>query len=249
MTLVLGLYSPDAQSGKSTASRLVAARFSTETIKISGAMKTMCAVAIADLVEASDLDDWVDGGRKDTIVPGLLPTCSKNPAIADALILAMGASLEDEDLPLHDRNGQPLTRSIVEADLILAWGQALGLLYAKNGGLTPRDLQKTLGLEVGRKLYGDDFWIRLIAQRVATSTADVVIVDDVRFPDDAAFVVGQEGVLVRIARPSAQRIDDHPSEGLLEDHAFDVRIDNDSTLEAYQERVLRDLLPLLDSRV
>lgn len=251
MTIIVGLYSPRAKSGKSTACRTISAAYATDLVKISGAMKAMCAQAIAAFVPADDMDAWVEGAHKDQPVPGLMPDCAHNPAVAEALVEAMGVQRAQDHtpLPLTDARGTPLTKARIQADLVLAWGQALAGIFAQTGALTPRDLQKTLGLEFGRTLYGMDFWLRLVKARVDSSTAPVVIIDDVRFPDDIQFVAARPSVSVRIHRPSAEDIDAHPSEGLLESWPFDCSIDNDSTLEVYQERLHTTLIPLIKARI
>lgn len=247
MPLVVGLYSPNAQSGKSTASTSIRAQFSTETIKVSGAMKAVCAQVLVPFIDAADSDAWVDGAYKDTVVPGLTPGYAQRDDVVDAFISAMTGSQADATLP-HDGTGTALTKEILARDMGTVWLEALERIFATNGGLTPRDLQKTLGLEFGRVLYGADFWIRIIAGRVAASTADVIIIDDIRFPDDAQFVTANNGLLVRIDRPTATRVDGHPSEGLLEDHTFACNLINDSTLDAYQAKVDTLLLPLIQKR-
>ena len=250
MAILVGLYSPDSQSGKSTASAEISRVFQTEIIKVSGAMKAMCAAAIAPFVPEDELAQWVDGAYKDTIVVGLEPDCAQNPTVAAALAAACGApdAGETDPLPITDAQGEPLTRARIQADLILAWGAALGTQYIMRGGLTPRDLQRTLGLEFGRHLYGMDFWLRPLAARVAASTADVVIIDDIRFPEDGDFVRDRNGVLVHVERPRPARTHDHPSEGLLDGWLFDTHLRNDSTLDIYRARICSDLIPQIAQR-
>lgn len=251
MPLIVGLYSPRPQSGKSTACQELATLASIDTLKVSGAMKAMCAAAIAPFVPEADMDGWVEGAYKDKPVPNLLPDCAQNPAVADALIAAMGVdnAQEDDPLPLRDATGTALTRGRIRADLVLAWGQAMAAIFGQNQALTPRDLQKTLGLEFGRKLYGMDFWLRILEARVAASTSPLIVIDDMRFHEDAQFVADRGGITVRIYRPDAQDHDAHPSEGLLEDWPFTVRLDNDSTKAAYSHTIARTLLPVVEDRL
>jgi len=61
---------------------------------------------------------------------------------------------------------------------------------------TPRHAMQTLGTEWGRKCIGEDFWVRLWLHRVAT--AKRVVVDDLRFPNEAAAVRSLGGVIIKL---------------------------------------------------
>lgn len=63
-------------------------------------------------------------------------------------------------------------------------------------GKTPRHLMQALGTELGRNLIGEDFWIRLWLHRVAA--AKRVVVDDCRFPNEAAAVRSLGGVIIKL---------------------------------------------------
>lgn len=247
--IVVGLYSPEPQSGKSTACKALATMAPLTVVKISGAMKAACAAAIAPFVDAAEMDLWVEGKHKDSPVPGLTPAACMVPAVVDALLDEMAGSADAPHLPFPDAQGRTLTRSHLLGDLCLCWHGPLEAAYAAKGHLTPRDLQKTMGLEWGRKAYGADFWIKGVRARLAQVTTPIAVVDDVRFEDDADLVEAFDGVLVRIWRPSAERPDSHASEGLLEHRAFAVRLDNDAGLDAYERLVAERLLPVVAARL
>jgi hypothetical protein len=93
---------------------------------------------------------------------------------------------------------------------------ALGLTYeqiegsekekpcALLGGKTPRYAMQTVGTEWGRDIIDPDLWIRAWQAAVDRLPAAVpVVVDDCRFPNEAAAVRGAGGVLVRIVRAGA----------------------------------------------
>lgn len=61
-------------------------------------------------------------------------------------------------------------------------------------GCTPRHIMQTLGTEWGRRLIHPDVWVRALADRVAGRR---VVIDDARFPDEAAFV-RENGVLIHL---------------------------------------------------
>lgn len=81
------------------------------------------------------------------------------------------------------------------------------------GGKTPRHAMQTIGTEWGRKLIGDDLWINAWRAAVDKLPADVpVVVDDCRFPNEAAAIQAAGGVCVRIERAGAGTASVHESE-------------------------------------
>lgn len=81
------------------------------------------------------------------------------------------------------------------------------------GGKTPRWAMQTIGTEWGRNLIADDLWIRAWQAAIARVPAGVpVVVDDCRFPNEAAAIVAAGGIIVRIERPGAGTASVHESE-------------------------------------
>lgn len=65
-------------------------------------------------------------------------------------------------------------------------------------GLTPRRLMQTLGTEWGRDMIAKSLWIDLMGASVESFAAqgvEVVIIDDVRFSDEAQYVA-DNGILI-----------------------------------------------------
>jgi hypothetical protein len=248
--LVIGLYSPEPQSGKSTACKALAALSPLEVVKISGGMKAMCAAAIAPFVAPDAMDDWVEGKHKDAQVPGLTVDACITPDVVQALMeSALDAGTTAEVLPFTDAGGQPITRTRLLSDMETTWKASLQRFWNANGALTPRDLQKTIGLEWGRALYGTGFWIQGVEEKLDRVQAPIAVIDDVRFADDADVVERRGGLLVRIWRPNAEKPDAHSSEGLLEHRTFQARLDNTSDLASYVAKVDALLLPLVRARL
>lgn len=65
---------------------------------------------------------------------------------------------------------------------------------------TPRYAMQTLGTEWGRNCMGDGFWVELWARRVNQITAggNRVVVDDCRFPNEAAAVRELCGMIIKL---------------------------------------------------
>jgi hypothetical protein len=79
-------------------------------------------------------------------------------------------------------------------------------------GITPRNILQTLGTEWGRNLH-PKLWISLMIWEILSEETPVII-DDLRFPNEALAVLQLGGTVVKIvSRPGLERIGgDHPSE-------------------------------------
>lgn len=71
---------------------------------------------------------------------------------------------------------------------------------------SPRDLKRTLGTEWGRNLVNENIWLDIMKDRVANQESyyDGVVIDDVRFDNEAAWIKEAGGVLIRLERPEAE---------------------------------------------
>jgi hypothetical protein len=81
-------------------------------------------------------------------------------------------------------------------------------------GVSARHMMQTLGTEWGRACIHPDFWVmiaRVETQHIITNGGCVVI-DDVRFPNEAAMIRDLGGELWRIDRPGVSYDGNHSSE-------------------------------------
>lgn len=76
-------------------------------------------------------------------------------------------------------------------------------------GCSPRYAMQTLGTEWGRNIIGADLWLR---SWEATRPTGPVVMDDVRFVNEAEYARKLGAVLIRIVRPGLSSTDMHPSE-------------------------------------
>jgi hypothetical protein len=95
-------------------------------------------------------------------------------------------------------------------------------------GRTPRYTMQTLGTEWGRGAMASDIWVRLAIMRANRLRAEgvAVIVDDMRFENEARAIQEAGGRLVRITRPDAARLAGHAGEGALDGFRFDLEVSN-----------------------
>jgi len=139
---------------------------------------------------------------------------------------------------------EPLKRMITEFLMSLGYekDQALKLAWFNKAAViqeinaSPRYLLQTLGTEWGRNLICEDVWIR--AWKARAEKYDQVIVDDVRFENEAEAVKAMGGEMWQIYRPSATYSGLHSSEGSLDKwHGFDRIIENDGTIEEFRAKI------------
>lgn len=104
-----------------------------------------------------------------------------------------------------------------------------------------RNLLQRLGTEVGRDMFGSDFWVEDAMNRIEDGSK--VVFTDVRFPNEADAIRSLGGRIYRVEREGVGATNGHVSEVALDDYNFDGRIDNNATIEVLYER-LENILSL-----
>ena len=106
-------------------------------------------------------------------------------------------------------------------------------------GVSARHMLQTLGTEWGRACIHPDFWVMIARAETQRILADggCAVIDDVRFPNEAAMIRDLGGELWRIERPGVTYSGDHSSEGGLEDITTDRVIANDGTIAQLKEKI------------
>ena len=98
-------------------------------------------------------------------------------------------------------------------------------------GRPPRHALRTLGTEWGRDCMGADTWVAAAMARAASHMREgrSVVLDDMRFINEAQAIRAAGGMLVRIIRPGrAPQAGQHASEGGLDGFRFDLDLANDA---------------------
>ncbi len=111
-------------------------------------------------------------------------------------------------------------------------------------GVSPRRMMQTLGTEWGRQLINPDLWLIMAHQRLLLNGPGMVIAD-VRFDNEAAWVRKHGGRIIHVIRPDTKAVEPHVSEGGVEMQDSDVMLLNNGTLEELQLSV-RKLLRVYD---
>ncbi len=104
------------------------------------------------------------------------------------------------------------------------------------GRPTGRHLLQSLGTDWGRGMISPELWTTLWQGCYDRHRGDpygskIVIVDDVRFPDEFRKIKSNGGVMWKISRPHHYERSLHASEGALNLFGFDAEIINDGGLE------------------
>jgi len=170
---------------------------------------------------------------KDTVatILGSLYENVERVAFADKLKDSAAAALQVtrkdlEDLKLHGK----LTISFPYLDNRNAWKMGKEI--------SGREYLQYYGTEAHRDIFGDDFWVEQVLDKPVTD-GTILIVTDMRFPNEISGVIDRGGIAVKIRRKEA---DDkpilHPSEQTLPDADFDYFLDNNGTLQDLQLNVL-----------
>ena len=132
---------------------------------------------------------------------------------------------------------------IEDGTRLAALVDATGWDHAKILSPETRSLLQRMGTEAGRGILGDDIWVET-ALRKCTDPNGKYVFTDCRFPNEAAMVKKNGGIMARLSRPGVAPVNGHASETSLDTWPFDRYIENDSDLDSLraQARVLNDVL-------
>jgi hypothetical protein len=98
-----------------------------------------------------------------------------------------------------------------------------------------RRLLQVFGTEVGREMFGGNFWIDQAFKQI--DPAANVVIADVRFPNEADAIKARGGTVIRINRHNLSAVNGHKSEHALDNYMFDHVIYNDGTLDDLADNV------------
>lgn len=106
-----------------------------------------------------------------------------------------------------------------------------------------RELMQRLGTEVGRKQFGEDFWVDKASKLIDTYLwQDMnVVITDMRFVNEAKAIEALGGQTWRIERDGVVAANAHVSETALDTYGFDQLIRNDGSLDDLYEKVEQTL--------
>lgn len=103
----------------------------------------------------------------------------------------------------------------------------LGWENVKVDSAEVRGMLQRMGTEVGREMFGQNFWVNLAMNGV--SKFDKVVFTDVRFPNEYKSIKEREGIVWRVERLGVGAVNGHASETAMDDIRVDETILNNST--------------------
>jgi hypothetical protein len=106
--------------------------------------------------------------------------------------------------------------------------------------LSSRRIQQVMGTEAGRKALDTNLWITIAGRKVRKllDQGKRVVIDDMRFPNEYDLVKAMGGECWCVYNPRVEiPVSDHPSEGLLANHAFDRALINGGTIEDLEGQI------------
>lgn len=108
-----------------------------------------------------------------------------------------------------------------------------------------RELLQRMGTEVGRELYGTNFWVDMAMSQMLRrhdgpdGVVGDYVITDCRFPNEEQAIHRAGGLLFRIERPGTGAVNPHASEAHVLTMPVDGIIVNDGDLARYERKVLK----------
>ena len=108
-------------------------------------------------------------------------------------------------------------------------------------GAAPRYAMQTLGTDWGRRLLGENLWVNATMLRVDADLdlGHVVVIDDLRFDNEALAIRERGGLIIQLQRPSVSYTGEHASEVGVSGHLVDHIVPNAGTPDACAQHVLQ----------
>jgi hypothetical protein len=112
---------------------------------------------------------------------------------------------------------------------------SLGWESVKVDSEDARILLQRMGTEVGREMFGNNFWVDQAMKK--TSALEKVVITDVRYPNELQAILDASGQVWRIVKNDVGAVNRHSSETALDHYYFEYIIFNNDTKESLYESV------------
>lgn len=100
-----------------------------------------------------------------------------------------------------------------------------------------RPLLQWWGTDFKRALAGNDYWVEILGVKIRKSDANVIIVPDIRFENEAHFVSMRNGYIIKVERNQDGPLDSHPSEAGISDFFINSTIENNESLIELKDKI------------
>lgn len=140
----------------------------------------------------------------------------------------------------------PIRKALYKLNPIISLGEFAGVHLAqavdgldweevKRQSPETRRLLQVFGTEVGREMFGADFWVNQAMGNAGKF--DKIVLTDVRFPNEYRAIKNREGIIIRIVKPGTGAINAHASETALDNFSFDATIINDGSIHDLNQKI------------
>jgi hypothetical protein len=102
-----------------------------------------------------------------------------------------------------------------------------------------RGLMQRMGTEVGREMFGENFWVDAAISRVPDGSK--VVFADVRYPNEADAIRSLGGEVWLVSREGFGPANSHTSENAMDDYKFDKTFSNGDTVDLLYKSVDQEL--------
>lgn len=140
-------------------------------------------------------------------------------------------------ISIHDMTHVPLASAI----------DGMGWEEVKAASADLRGLLQRMGTEVGRELFGQNFWVGQALARAARH--ENVVFSDVRFLNEANAIRNLNGSVIRVTRPGTDPANSHTSETSLDNYHFNETIVNDSSIEELHDKMNEIMVAIKEARL
>ena len=79
-------------------------------------------------------------------------------------------------------------------------------------GKSGRELMQSLGTEWGRETINEHIWVFAMQKQIERMSEEIIIIDDLRFPNEANWVLVNNGIIIELKRDGIECNDNHSSE-------------------------------------
>lgn len=100
-----------------------------------------------------------------------------------------------------------------------------------------RQYLQRVGTEAGRNVFGEDFWVDITLPSSTDHTGRLLVVTDMRFPNEIDRVIELGGFTVRVNRFTETEHGGHPSEQDIPDELIDYGLDNTGSMKDLKKSV------------
>lgn len=106
--------------------------------------------------------------------------------------------------------------------------------------ISGRQFLQRYGTECHREVFGDDFWLDAVLPE-GRDDCDLLLIPDVRFPNEAQRILDRGGEVWRVQRPGTEAANGHASEAAIPAELVGRVVHNAGTLSDLR-RTVRDIL-------